>query len=131
MSFNKLALIALCASIFAFAGCGSGDPVQNFTNSPVVAPADKKNMKDIKRGIILAASRIGWQMQDVKPGTLIATSYRRGRMAKVEINYTTSTYSITYKDSSNLQYDGSTIHGTYNNWVTHLHSSIRANLSKM
>ena len=131
MSFNKLALITLLASILTLAGCGSADPVLNFTNSPVVASADKKNMDDIKRGIILAGSRIGWQMRLLKPGTIIATSFRRGRMAKVEITYTTSTYSITYKDSSNLQYDGSTIHGTYNKWVTHLHRSIRANLSKM
>lgn len=131
MSFTKLTLIALFTSVFALAGCGNADPVLNFTNSPVVAPAGKKNMDDIKRGIILAGSRSGWQMQQVKPGTIIATIFLRGRMAKVAINYTTETYNITYKDSSNLNYQGGTIHGTYNKWVTELHNNIRTTLSKM
>jgi len=131
MSFSRLTLIAFCASVFAFAGCGGGDPVQNFNNSPIVASGAKKNMQDVKRGIILAGSRIGWQMQQVKPGTMYATIFKRGSMAKVEINYTADTYSITYKDSSNLKYDGNVIHGTYNKWVTHLHRNIRDTLSKM
>jgi len=131
MSFSKLAPIALLLSIFAFAGCGSGDPVVNFSNSPIVAQSGKKNVEDVKRGIILSGSRIGWQMQDVKPGTLYATLFQRGRMAKVEINYTADTYSITYRDSSNLEYNNGVIHGTYNKWVTHLHRNIRATLSKL
>ncbi len=131
MSFTKLALIALFASVFALAGCGNADPVLNFANSPIVASTGKKNMNDIKRGIILAGSRIGWQMQQVKPGSIVATLFRSGRMAKVEINYTADTYNITYKDSSNLNYQGGTIHGTYNKWVTKLHNNIRTTLSKM
>jgi NDP-sugar pyrophosphorylase family protein len=129
MPFKNLALVGIVTCAFVFAGCGSGDPVVNYENSPIVANSSIKNMKDVKRAIILSGARIGWQMQDVKPGLINATMFSRGHMAKVEITYTTSSYNIKYKDSSNMKYDGQNIHGTYNKWVERLHRNIRAALS--
>jgi len=131
MTFKKYALIAFCASIFAFVGCGSNDPIVNYNNSPVVAKSGNKNQKDVKRAIILAGTRVGWQIQDVKPGLITATRFSSGFMAKVDITYTSDTYSINYKDSSNFKYNGQTIHPTYNKWVEDLHKSIRTNIAKM
>jgi len=131
MPLKKLALIALCTSMFAFMGCGSGDPIVNFNNSPVVAKSGNKNIKDIERAIMLAGARSGWQMNPVKPGLITATRFSQGHMAKVDISYTTQSYSVTYKDSSNLKYNGQTIDEKYNQWVTRLHKYIRANIAQM
>ena len=50
-------------------------------------------------------------------------------MAKVDINYNTKTYSITYKDSSDLDYDGTKIHKNYNGWIQNLDNAIKVQLS--
>jgi hypothetical protein len=52
-------------------------------------------------------------------------------MAKVDVKYDTKTYNITYKDSSNLEYDGKNIHKNYNGWIQNLDNGIRAQLSNL
>jgi hypothetical protein len=131
MPVNKFAFIALCISIFAFAGCGSGDIVLNYNNSPIVAKSGQKNLKSIRRAIMLAGTRVGWQMKEKGNGQMVATKFSRGFMAQVNISYTTESYAITYKDSSNLKYNGQTIHPRYNKWVADLNSAIKTNLSHM
>jgi hypothetical protein len=112
-------------------GCGGGEMVLNYNNSPIVAKSGKKNMESIRRAILLAGARIGWQMKEKGNGQVTATKFSRGFMAQVNITYTTESYAITYKDSSNLKYNGQTIHPTYNKWVADLNSAIRTNLSHM
>ena len=45
-------------------------------------------------------------------------------MALVRIDHDTKTFSITYKDSRNLGYDGTLIRRNYNRWVRNLKQSI-------
>ena len=133
MLFKKLAalgVISLALLMGTLAGCGKFDPILNVNNAPIEG-AGSKTMNNVKRAIILAGSRIGWQMQTVSDGHVVATLFRAGHMAKVNINYTSESYSITYKDSSNLEYNGETILGTYNRWVEELHKAIRKNLARM
>ena len=131
MLFKSYAPLILLASIVAFIGCGSGSPIVNYNNSPIQAAAGKKNQKNIRRAIILAGTSTGWQMREVSQGMIVATRFSSGRMAKVDIKYTTESFNITYKDSSNFHYDGTNIHKTYNSWVKQLHKTIANNISKM
>ncbi len=131
MLFKNYSPLILIASIVVFMGCGSGSPIQNYNNSPIKASAGKKNQENIRRAIILAGTSTGWQMREVSKSQVFATRYSGGHMAKVEINYTTESFNITYKDSSNLQYDGTNIHKTYNSWVKKLYKTIKKNISKM
>ena len=57
-------------------------------------------------------------------GTLLLRDHR----AVVDIDYTPRTYSIRYKDSSSLDYDGSSIHKNYNGWIENLDRAIRNRL---
>jgi len=68
-------------------------------------------------------------MKIVRPGLIVGTLYVREHMAKVEIPYDRNTYSILYRDSNNLDYDGANIHGNYNGWVQNLSNAINARLS--
>jgi hypothetical protein len=52
-------------------------------------------------------------------------------MAMVNVKYDTKTYSITYKDSSNLDYTGDSIHKNYNGWVTNLDHGIQSQLKNL
>lgn len=123
--FAILSLI-LCGVLV---GCGRTDPVLNVRNAPIVAPAGTQNLQNIKRTIILAGTRTGWQMRASGPGLIVGTIFRGGHMAKVNVEYSADRYSIIYNDSSNLGYDGEGIHQTYNRWVTDLDKNIRKALA--
>jgi hypothetical protein len=131
MSFKNLVLAVLCASAVFLIGCNKTVPLINYENSPIVTVGGKADMDKIKKAIIVAGTRIGWQMQPVTDGHIVGSLFTRGHMAKVDIKYNQDTYSITYKDSSNLLYDGSEIHRQYNNWVDRLNRQIRAELSSI
>ncbi|VAW97196.1 hypothetical protein MNBD_GAMMA21-1708 [hydrothermal vent metagenome] len=131
MLFKNHAPLILLASIFLFVGCASSNQVLNYNNAQVKSRSATISNKDMRRAIILAGTNSGWQMQEVKQGLVNATKFNTGHMAKVEITYNTKNFSINYVDSSNFQYDGTTIHKTYNKWVKVLYRNISKNLSRL
>lgn len=74
--------------------------------------------KDVRNAILQAGISLGWQMDDVRPGLIMATLNVRDHMAQVEIPYDRHTYSILYRDSVNLGYNGSSIHSNYTGCAT-------------
>jgi len=65
-----------------------------------------------------------WIFEKVKPGEIVATLFQRQIMVKVTIAYDTKKYTITYKDSSNFNHDGTRIHTSYGKWVGALKMNI-------
>ncbi|MFH0881104.1 MAG: hypothetical protein V2A34_15440 [Lentisphaerota bacterium] len=65
-----------------------------------------------------------WIFEKVSDGEITATLFDRQYMVKVTIIYDTEKYTIAYKDSTNLNYDGGSIHPSYNKWVAALKMSI-------
>ena len=100
-------------------------PVYNVESAAFGAP-DGLTMKQAEAAIIRGGAARGWQMRTVSPGRLVGTLKIRAHTAIVDIAYDTKTFSITYKDSQNLKYDGTNIHSNYNGWVTNLANSIQA-----
>lgn len=105
-------------------------PVYDVQQAPVTS-ARPATMADVERAIRAAGAGLGWQMMPRGPGAMEGTLVLRDHRAVVDIKYDTKTYSIKYKDSSNLQYDGSSIHKNYNGWVQNLDKAIRASLSAL
>jgi len=62
------------------------------------------------------------------PGKVEGVLALRTHRAVVDIDYDTKVYSIKYKDSVNLDYDGKTIHKNYNGWVENLDRAIKSKL---
>jgi hypothetical protein len=85
----------------------------------------------MRNAIYRAGIPLGWQMKEVKPGHIIPTLNIRSHMAQTDINYNPNTYSITYRDSSDLNYDGDEIHSNYNGWIQNLDNAIRTQLSML
>lgn len=125
----KLALV-LFLGLFALtiAGCRTA-PVKEIPRTPV--PARGASMAEVGKAIKAAGAGLGWVMKEKTPGLMIGTLYVRDHMAQVEIPYSTSSYSIRYKDSSNLKYNATdkTIHSNYVGWVQNLNNAIRVQLS--
>ncbi len=108
-------------------GCRTA-PVYNVEQSPIAVSA-QATLKDIKKVIIVAGVGLGWKMQENAPGLITGTLNLRKHTAVVEIPYSMTDYSILYKDSAELGYDGSSIHKNYNGWVQNLDRAIQAGLS--
>ena len=116
------AIAALCAG-----GCTTR-AVRNVDNQPVVTTGHPATMADVERAIMRAGQGLGWVMTQVKPGVMTGRLELRSHIAVVEITYDTRTFSIRYKDSTNLDYANGNIHKNYNGWIDNLEREIRANL---
>jgi hypothetical protein len=103
--------------------------VYNVANAPVTTTTRSHKLGDVRGAILQAGASLGWQMHGVRPGLIVGTLYVRDHMAQVEISYDRNSYSILYRDSSNLNYDGVNIHSNYNSWVQRLSAAINARLS--
>lgn len=103
--------------------------VRNVESEPLFAP-ETATMADIKKGIMRAGLHRNWLMQEVAPGHLEAKVDVRGKhSATVDIFFDTKRFSILYKDSQNLKYDGNTIHSNYMTWVENLKTDIKKEMS--
>lgn len=119
-------VIAATALLLVLAGCRS-NPVLNIENAPIEI-SGKHSSKDIKKAIIRAGAGLGWNMKPKKAGHIVGTLFLRKHVAIIDIKYKKKSYSITYKDSQKLDYDGTNIHKNYNSWVQNLNRQIQAQL---
>lgn len=126
---QKYIVIIATALMFILAGCRS-NPVYNVDDAPIQVSGNY-SADDVKKAIIRAGAGLGWIMKEKKSGLISGTLYLRTHVAIIDIRYTKKAYSITYKDSQNLDYDGTNIHKNYNGWVQNLNRQIQAQLSAL
>ena len=88
-------------------------------------------MDEVGRAIVRAGTGLGWQMNQDRPGHMTGRLALRNHVAVVDIDYTPKTYSIKHRESTNLDYSGTTIHRNYNGWVQNLDKAIRAQLAAL
>lgn len=120
---RAIAHVVLIGFVLLIAACRTA-PVYNVESAPLNAPPTA-SLQDIQRAIIRAGAQRGWEMSPVEPGHLIGTLSRRDFTVVIDIRFTTQSYSITYKDSNNLNYDGTNIHSNYNAWIQYLQTDIK------
>lgn len=133
MSKTQLTRVVLFAlfTILILGGCRN-NPVYNVMDSDIsTLGASNKSMDQVKSAIIDAGTPLGWVFSDKGEGHLVATLAVRKHMAVVDITYNTKAYSINYKDSENLSYDGTNIHQNYNSWVQNLQRRINIKLGSL
>lgn len=147
MKTKYLLLALVCSMIVFISGCRTS-PIYNIENQSVVANKSDFTEEDVKKAIVRAGAGLGWNMDADKTGHVLGTLYLRDHMAQVDINYNLESYSITYKDSTNLNYEaageestdasGATyinkteiIHSNYNGWVQNLDRGIKTQLNQL
>lgn len=130
MNRLKWAAIAVPAMVLLVAGCLT-QPVYNVNEAAVTASKANPSLDEIGKAIQRAGLALGWQMKETKPGHMVGTLYLRKHVAVVDIDYSVKSYSIKYKDSTELNYDGTSIHKNYNGWIQNLDKGIRAQLSAL
>lgn len=97
-------------------------PVRDVTDSHVPPGFSTEEVGDI---IEQAALRRGWSVVRPAPGRAVASIRVRGRhWARVDIAFDPQAFSIRYRDSENLRYNGERIHRNYNSWILRLERTI-------
>ncbi len=130
---NYLRPFLVLLALLLLAGCRSA-PLVNIDRVNI-PPMNEKNsqvaMEKITKAIVQAGAGLGWEMRVTRPGQILGTLRDRDDVAAVDIPYSNTSYSIRYRESSNLLYDASkkTIHRSYNGWIQELDHAIRAQLS--
>lgn len=127
MKSRSLGIAFLILTTLMFAGCTS-KPIYNVSSAPITAINGMPTESQIAKAIIRAGASLGWTMQKDAPGHITGTLNIRKHIAIVDITYNSDSYSITYKDSTNLKYNGTNIHRNYNNWVHNLNNAIKAQM---
>jgi hypothetical protein len=122
----KVLLVAFAAA--ALAAC-TIQPIHNVKGAPVETPGGKPpTLAEVEKAVVRAGTALGWKMQPVRPGVMVGTLNLRRHSAIVDVTFDTRTFNITYKDSVELDYDGTNIHRNYNGWIQNLDKGIRAQL---
>ncbi len=124
----KFGLIALLA---IFLGACRTATIYNVDSVAVSSNKANISKADVRTAIVRAGSTLGWQITDNGPDALIGTLSLRAHKAVVDIPYSATQYSITYKDSVNLDYTGTSIHKNYTGWVQNLQKAIDVQLRTM
>lgn len=125
-------IILLGLAVIMLAGCATPYPVRNINAEPVVGPAGRAvSLDEVGKAILRAGATLGWQMKHMEPGYILGTLKLRSHVAVVDIRYTNKNYNITYKDSTNLDYDGKHIHNNYNGWISNLDRAIKTQLANL
>ena len=122
-----LALLTLLM-LLVIVGCTK--PIYNVNNEQVFTP---EGMTLEEAGLLIqeAGTQRGWAMAIVEPGHIVGTLIIRAHTVTVDIDYTITSFSITYKDSINLRYNPETnsIHHNYNRWIRNLEKAILVKLT--
>jgi hypothetical protein len=118
------------AAFILLTGFGRGTPIVNI-QSAAIPPNPAATMENIGKAIIRAGQTLGWQITPMGPGKAEGVLVLRRHRAVVDISYNTTSFSIHYRDSVNLDYDAQdkTIHSNYNGWIRNLEKAIRAQVS--
>ena len=122
-------LLLISALFVLLTGCRIA-PVHDVVGASV-ATTKPATMESVQNAIVQAGLGLGWRMEPKAPGAITGVLDLRTHHAVVDVTYDTKTYSIKYKDSTNLGYDGKNIHNNYNGWVENLDKAIRANLARI
>ena len=129
MNRNILKIIIPAVALLLI-GCRGNLPVNDIASAPITTPRPA-TLEDVQKAIIRAGAGLGWQMVPRGPGKVEGTLNVREHRAVVDVSFDAKTYSIKYKDSTNLNYDGTSIHAQYNTWINNLDKAIRTQLSVM
>jgi hypothetical protein len=153
------AVILGCAMLLAvpLAHAQRTEPIVNYENMEILPASGKTpSLTEVKAAIERAANTArgeAWEIAEVAPGKLVGTLNVQGKHSiRVNIVFNQSAYSVTYKDSVNMNYGPGAetdrdpadpriirslpgnqlvIHANYNRWVKALVNNIRFETRKL
>lgn len=129
---KTLRILFLTAGLSTLLAACTSHQLMNVYDRPVPDRYDGKaqSAETVAKAIQTGCIDKGWVCREVEPGVIDASLSVRKHRASAVINYSAERYSIVYKDSYLLDYNGkrNTIHRNYNRWINNLDHAIAKNL---
>ncbi len=126
-AFKSSVLAAMLGLVVA--ACSQNQALLTLESVPTKATVEV-TLEQVSAAIIEAGAGRGWSMTEVEPGLIRGEILVRGKhKVAVNIPFTTTTFSILYLSSENMNYqlrDGEPrIHPKYNSWIKNLERDIQ------
>lgn len=138
MKKMRLTLPLAALAMLALVGCRTAVPIESVNaesyGSIAYAEAGALTLRDYEKAIVRAGANRGWTMRPIGTGKLEATNNIRNKhTVVVDIAFNTETFSIDYKDSTNMDWNPTTrtIHPNYNSWLELLEADIKTEIQRM
>jgi len=129
---NRIGLVAsiLCCALLLATPSANADQLVKVVDHPIVS-ARSLDLEEIRRRVVLAASKRGWTIEADGQQQLKAIIAAGGGQyqAVVAITYTDRAYSITLVESKGFGQRGDTISGRANRWIRNLERDIEVILA--
>ena len=128
---RRALIIILLIGTVAIAGCVRTQPIYNVSGARLAtAPGiPPRTVDEVAKAIWMAGKKLGWQIDEVRPGELTGTLKLRSHVAVMSIVHDQSTFSIKFKNGTNLLYESDRIHRNYNKWIQKLERQIQAEIA--
>ncbi|NJO55343.1 MAG: hypothetical protein HC834_02170 [Rhodospirillales bacterium] len=120
---KKTLILMVLGATLLIAAC-QNPPLYSVIDAPLGAPPSA-TLDQVRQAILFAGAKRDWNMEVEGPGKILASHQRSGHVATVEILYNTTTFTIQYLSSEELQYADGTVHPTYNRWIEYLEKDIQ------
>ena len=124
--------IACVTTALLLGGCATNARIHNVVDAPIIGPAGKNlSLDQVRKAIERAGKSLGWRVLTERPGLFTGRLALRSHVAVVEIEHDATSYSIRYRDSTNLDAADGHIHKAYNQWIENLDQAIRTELGTL
>ena len=118
--------VVLLVVLVAAVGCRKSIPLESYSGGVAVENATPEKAKT---AIMRAGASLGWVIAPSGDNKLEGTLRVRAHTLVVDIDYSSTRYTIRHKSSTNLDYQGDQIHPQYRNWVLNLQRHIDAEMA--
>jgi hypothetical protein len=129
---KSLVVVSVLVLALFGGGCGGTHPlVLNYDREPVPSKVDGTHysIEEVQTAVLAACRKKGWSANLAQPGMIEASITIRSRhRAKIEIQFSSTHYTIQYRESSGLDYRNGRIHSNYNHWIAQLDAAIKNEL---
>ncbi len=112
-------------------------PIESHDNIAVITASGKGiSAEQVRQAIIAGGTRKNWTFIDSGAGQLTGTLFVNNKHTViVTVDHSPKSYSIRYKDSSNMKYEMkygvAVIHPFYNKWLDNLIGEVNMELAKL
>lgn len=121
-------LLAFVLISLAVVGCSQNEAIYTVEHASVSGPGGQLTDDQVHNAILTSLQTRDWVVQEEMPNKIIAKQTFRKHSATIQINYSQTGYSLLYRESENLGYDGSEIHRNYNKRIRQLEAEINRQL---
>lgn len=126
MNITRWAAVVASVLVLLAVGCRTAPRQIYEVDGAKVTASRALSIDEVEKAVKAAGISSGWQMIQRGPGNIEGVYTLRQHKAVVDIKYDTNSFSIKYKDSVDMRYDGKGISTHYNSWVQNLERAIRA-----